>query len=416
MPKSRHISYKKDFYINLLRTGFKRLHFSHGLDQDFSIFYNQKYKRAMTISVLIAMIIFGLSGLFDIFFAPNVMPLQIIRFLIILPIILVIYLLMITTDKFDHLLQYFLIAVILLIAIGTLSIGLLQPNPMRDMYFNGILLILIFAFILSRLQFWKALVTSVILYIMLITGIYYDNYATLFIFFGHSFIFLAAVFILGVSSYALEKSIRVNYLQTLLLNIEQKELKDAKRHLEKLSTIDGLTGIANHRHFHEILKMSWNHSIRSKEKLALLIIDVDYFKQYNDLYGHQAGDECLKLVADALNKSVRRSSDLTARYGGDEFIVLLNDSNSKSLKKIIDNIYKNISILKLKHEYNRYQVVTVSIGAALTHPQANTSANDFIAVADYALYQAKHKGRNQSVIIHNDHISKHEKIKLRKTK
>lgn len=414
MEKIRQISYNKELYLKLLKHGFTRLYFGHGLDRDFAAFYNLKYKKVMIISVLIGMIIFALSGLLDNFFAPNAYLLQIIRFAIILPLIFIIYLCMVSTQRFDHYLQYCLMTIILITAIGVITIGLLQPNPMRDMYFNSMLLILMFTFILSKLQFWKALFTSIILYLMLMIGLYFDNSTTSYAYFGHSFVFLAGVLILGVSSYALEKSIRINYLQTLLLNIEQQELKDAKNHLEKLSNIDGLTGISNHRHFHELLKISWNHCLRKQELLALLIIDVDYFKQYNDLYGHQAGDECLKLVANAIKKSVRRSTDLTARYGGDEFVVLINDVDLDSLKKVIDIVRKNIAKLNLKHEFNKYEVVTVSIGAILTIPERKNSPNDFIAVADYALYQAKNEGRNKSVIIKSSDIPNNDLLLLRR--
>lgn len=176
-------------------------------------------------------------------------------------------------------------------------------------------------------------------------------------------------------------------------------LVKANQKLEQLATVDGLTGIANRRRFDEYLYFEWLRLFREKLPLSLILCDVDYFKLYNDTYGHLAGDFCLQHVAAALRQSVNRNSDLVARYGGEEFAVILSNTNANGAYHIAETIRKQVERIKLIH--NKSQVskyVTLSLGVASIIPDTEICPDSLIAIADKALYAAKHGGRNCVVV------------------
>ncbi len=179
------------------------------------------------------------------------------------------------------------------------------------------------------------------------------------------------------------------------------ELELANRELSRLVTLDGLTGIPNRRAFDEILKKEWQRSYRESTCLGLLMVDIDCFKQYNDTYGHQAGDDTLKNVANDLNQSLHRPADFVARYGGEEFALIIPKTNIKSTKFVGECVRRNIEDLKIPHtESSVHNVITVSVGAAAIFPRecGSTSWNELIKKADQALYEAKKTGRNRVVV------------------
>lgn len=179
------------------------------------------------------------------------------------------------------------------------------------------------------------------------------------------------------------------------------ELTELNRKLKELSETDGLTGIANRAKFDRFLHDSWLRCKRHQDDVSLLLIDVDFFKPYNDNYGHQAGDECLVKVAGVIDDAVRRNSDdLAARYGGEEFAVVLRSTNITGAVKVAEKIRQDMHALKLKHEYSKPRpVLTLSIGIAAIDPINDKDENDVIKRADQALYQAKENGRDRVFVI-----------------
>lgn len=174
-------------------------------------------------------------------------------------------------------------------------------------------------------------------------------------------------------------------------------LKQQADLLESLSLLDALTDIPNRRRFDEALAAEWKRAIRDATPLSLLMIDIDHFKQYNDYYGHGAGDVCLQMVAAELSKSVVRPSDLVARYGGEEFVVILPETSQESALQIAERLRERIEKMSLPHAYSEVEsVVTISVGVAT---QANISENSLPQIlgdaADKALYMAKEGGRNR---------------------
>jgi diguanylate cyclase (GGDEF)-like protein len=180
-----------------------------------------------------------------------------------------------------------------------------------------------------------------------------------------------------------------------LLAVTQ-QLVAANSRLERLSSLDGLTGVANRRQFDITLDREWKRGFRHETPLGLILLDIDYFKLYNDTYGHQGGDECLKRVAALLAENVQRGDDLVARYGGEEFATILPNTNRAGVATIAERLCASVAALGIPHRASQVSVhVTISVGAAAVVPSRAISAADLIAAADQALYQAKQAGRNQ---------------------
>jgi diguanylate cyclase (GGDEF)-like protein len=177
-------------------------------------------------------------------------------------------------------------------------------------------------------------------------------------------------------------------------------LLDANERLTDLTLRDGLTGIHNRRRFDEALQQEWNRSMRTRQDLSLLMIDIDCFKALNDLYGHQAGDQCLRGVAQKIQSRLNRPDDLVARYGGEEFAIILPGANKEGALFKAEEIRHCIAALKLPNENSVVgSIVTVSIGICADFPYTTATAEEFLKRADQALYIAKSNGRNQSHVI-----------------
>ncbi|WP_221763973.1 sensor domain-containing diguanylate cyclase [Methyloradius palustris] len=174
-------------------------------------------------------------------------------------------------------------------------------------------------------------------------------------------------------------------------------LKAVNRQLEELSATDSLTGIANRRRFDEQLQSEWSRAIRSSQPLSLAIIDIDWFKNYNDHYGHQEGDECLRRVAGILSSVISRGSDLLARYGGEEFVIIAPNTDATQAYAIGQKICDAFQVAGLLHALSSYGYVTVSIGVASMIPENTLKPSTLVKAADEALYMAKGQGRNQVV-------------------
>ncbi len=182
----------------------------------------------------------------------------------------------------------------------------------------------------------------------------------------------------------------------LALRELQKELEAKNSELERLSSQDGLTGIANRRIFDEFIKKEWGRAARDENPLSLILIDIDHFKSYNDNYGHQGGDDCLRQVAQKLDGTVNRPSDLVARYGGEEFAVVMPGTDLEGAKSIAAALCEGISSMGLAHSHSSTaDHVTISLGVASAIPTFDGAPEELIEKADEALYQAKKTGRNQ---------------------
>lgn len=176
----------------------------------------------------------------------------------------------------------------------------------------------------------------------------------------------------------------------------QLALKRAHEALQQQSVTDALTGLANRRRFDEALCQFWSAELRRGGPLAVLLIDVDFFKPYNDNYGHQAGDECLRAIGAALRRGSLRSTDLIARYGGEEFVALLPNTPLAGAIEVAERLRLGVAALQLPHAFSAAgPVVSISIGVACAIPSANSRPEALLQLADERLYAAKHAGRNR---------------------
>jgi len=174
------------------------------------------------------------------------------------------------------------------------------------------------------------------------------------------------------------------------------ELKRYRDLLENLSNIDGLTGIANRRRFDSALSYEWSRSMRASSELSLIILDIDYFKEYNDLYGHAAGDACIKNIAQALRRGLLRKTDLAARYGGDEFACILTETDTEGAENVARSLHEAVKNLEIRHNHeSAHHTVSISMGVATAVPSAGSQMLSLIEAADSRLYEAKNEGRNQ---------------------
>lgn len=173
------------------------------------------------------------------------------------------------------------------------------------------------------------------------------------------------------------------------------ELNQAKEALERITLLDEMTGIANRRHFDDYFMSEWNRGLREQTPLTLIVVDIDFFKQFNDNYGHLAGDSCIQQVAKGLDETVRRSTDLLARYGGEEFAIIAPNTQDGFI--LSELCREHIAAISIPHRYSKIaNHITVSIGFATLIPSSESNPDKLFQMADQALYQAKASGRNQS--------------------
>ena len=160
---------------------------------------------------------------------------------------------------------------------------------------------------------------------------------------------------------------------------------------------DALTGLANRRHFDSVFAEEWARAQRSGQPLALLMLDVDFFKAYNDYYGHQAGDDCLRRIAHFLRGAARRAGDLVARYGGEEFVVVAADTDLAAALNLAEAMRATVAAAAIPHAVSSLAggTATVSIGVAVAVPRYGDAPEHLLSRADEALYRAKSRGRNQ---------------------
>ena len=183
----------------------------------------------------------------------------------------------------------------------------------------------------------------------------------------------------------------------------EKALQAVNRKLEELSERDGLTGLYNRRYFDQVMEMEWKRSNRSHQPLSLIMADIDFFKNYNDTYGHLKGDDCIRSVARAFGESVGRPSDVAVRYGGEEFAIILPNTNSDGARKICLAAKDRIRNNSIPHKGSMVDdIVTMSFGISMAIPNKSSNPAELIAKADAALYKSKSDGRNRVTIFTKD--------------
>ncbi|HHX4864274.1 TPA: GGDEF domain-containing protein [Acinetobacter nosocomialis] len=203
-------------------------------------------------------------------------------------------------------------------------------------------------------------------------------------------------------AYATDRQHRENYLQNCMIELNRIELMQQAQQLSLLSQQDALTGLANRRYLDETLDNEWRRALRHETQLTIMMVDIDFFKPYNDTLGHLKGDQCLKDIATAISSIAARSGDLVARYGGEEFLLLFPMTNAQQAQIQVERLMNAIKKIAIVHPCSSVSpYVTISVGVATTIPRLNDSISAFVSRADHALYQAKTNGRNQYQIAVN---------------
>lgn len=188
--------------------------------------------------------------------------------------------------------------------------------------------------------------------------------------------------------------------QLLALRRAQTEIAELKQCLQTLCYLDDLTGIANRRLLNQTIEKEWSKALQTGRSIAVVFIDIDHFKQYNDCYGHQQGDHCLRLIAQTIDRVTQHPQQLAARYGGEEFMLLLPDTTATQAQAIAQQVLRDIQALQISHlQSTTSDIVTASAGICAMVPSPTCQLNYLIKKADQALYQAKQNGRNQAQIL-----------------
>ncbi|HXA99100.1 MAG TPA: diguanylate cyclase [Steroidobacteraceae bacterium] len=251
--------------------------------------------------------------------------------------------------------------------------------------FPSLMITILFIYLLGGLIFYHAVAANVFvmfMYLAVGTALMLPGRE-----FSHDALAVLGTNLFGASvAYMHEKTSRKRFLEACLLR--------------EMVARDGLTGIQNRRMFDQHIARAWQQAVREEKRIAVLLADIDCFKDYNDHYGHQAGDECLRAVAVSLSQCARRPLDFVARYGGEEFAIVLYQASHEYVAEVLTRIQRSIAELNIPHDASRVASrLTVSIGAAFVLPAANRTLEGLIQLADEALYSAKEEGRNRVIVM-----------------
>jgi diguanylate cyclase (GGDEF)-like protein len=368
-----------------LQEGFPWLVFQGVLEEEFQKSYELQMLKRIRPALLIGFLAFAAFGAWDYFLLPPEVCFWtfIVRFGVVYPV------LGLTWFSSTHPRLQAYIASFAWFSISTAGLGVVAVVILARWYviplpYEGILLVIMATYLLTGLLFYHALTCAILISLVYLLGEFLLGYPMpMWISNGIFLIFANLIGICGC--YTLEQNIRSDFLKS--------------KWLESLVDLDGLTGIYNRRMFDEYFPRLWGQACREKKPLMIALLDVDYFKKFNDTYGHLAGDECLKQVASRLSEVAKRPLDLAARYGGEEFVLIRFNAGKESLSPFAQEICCGISALKIPHQASEIaDHITVSVGIVLHIPDEEDSLESFLEEADQALYEAKQKGRNQATI------------------
>jgi diguanylate cyclase (GGDEF)-like protein len=373
-----------------LRDGFPWLTFNRELESDFRRAHFDENLLHTRVNLCLAMIItIAFNAMDSVVLTPelNRIP-SMIHMLLIIPTLLIGLGATFSAQRHRIFPPLALIASTVL-GVGVVAVQIIGTLGGVTILFPCLMLSIVFVYFLAGLIFYHAIAANVI--VMLV----YLGVGTALQLPGREFAYdamaIVAANIFGASVvYMNEKISRMRFLEACLLR--------------ELVARDGLTGIQNRRMFDQHIQRVWQQAVRDKVRVAVLLADIDCFKDYNDRYGHQAGDECLRAVAVSLNQCARRPLDFVARYGGEEFAVVLYEASREYVAEVLTRIQRSIAELNIPHEASRVASrLTVSIGAAFILPSTNRTPEGLIQLADEALYSAKEQGRNRVVVMESEY-------------
>lgn len=388
--------------------GFAKLKFPDPWETTFREEYARNSIQQARIAAVLGIVLYMLFGFRDMFLASEVVAtVWIIRYGVVMPILVLVLVLSYIKPVQPHILKLTMAAIIA-VGFGVFAVSAVMSRPLNYMIDTGLIPIIVYACTVSRMRFLQATVTVLTLFVMH-QAFAINSGANAPFFMGSepyqvhqafSFLIFVVILISLFACYMLEYRVRENFVQQKLLESDRNNLQGLTKTLQQLSSTDSLTGMFNRRHFNQCLEAEWGRCQRDKRPLGLILLDIDFFKPFNDNYGHQAGDEVLKQVGRALKTVTKRGGEVAARYGGEEFILLFPGIDLEEMEKVADKVNAVIRELGIKHEYSRAEnVVTCSLGAVSLIPSPDYTAEQVIEEADKCLYQAKESGRNRYVSV-----------------
>lgn len=374
-----------------------KLDFPKELEKEFLKDYASSYANHIRIVLVLAALIYLGTGILDVFLVLHLArKMWFVRIVTLMPMLLALW--YCWTPKPFHIQQSILVFFGVMSCFGVLTFAYIDDIPYKYYYNCSVVLIPVFTFVLTRMTFRYAVACTIILFVEANVFWWKDSMLTWDHLVISNYALIAGCAYSLTAAYLLEKSLRINYIQSRILEVEKDALKNANTRLKYLNAVDGLTSIANRRCFDETINTEWDRAQRRKYPVSLVMIDIDFFKQYNDTYGHQAGDDCLKKVASRIRDFAGRPGDLVARYGGEEFAVILVGTDLEGAYAVAARINRAVENLDIPHEASGAGIfVTVSCGVASLVPRRRGMPKDLIDLADQALYCAKKAGRNQVV-------------------
>lgn len=372
-----------------------RLRFPDALEAEFQQDYCHRYRTHMQLAMFLGIVALLLCGVVDPFWMPDVAEkLWSIRLSTVLPMLA---LLLLSRGRLgERRMQLLTVLGGATSVVGLVAISLNAEEPFNHYYSGAVTIVMLVVFVLSRLQFNWGITAAFIMLCSLSAGFLIFGNASFQLWVINIFVAaISAIFAL-VGTFLIERSLRQNYLQARMLNFEKLGLEESNLRLQYLTAIDGLTQIANRRSLDASLLTEWQRALRKQEPLGVVMIDVDHFKLFNDTYGHQAGDDCLRDVAGALKGFARRPGDLAARYGGEEFVLVLTNATAEQASSVAERVRDYIVSLEIPNQRSSHGHVTASFGVASFIPTSKHSGPEaLLLAADQALYHAKKNGRNR---------------------
>lgn len=368
-------------YAEQLKRGFPALRFNGLLEKDFREFYiNQNLPRARLSGLIGLILVLAVTCIDLLLGSSGAGMLNTLRLGLLCPLIVVLGVAISVPGA-----QRWYTEVV---AVGVTLIGLVVTYITHigaiagsSYVLAGLVVVVLYGCLFLGLLFNVAVTISALLVAGhfvtgIIVGLPYDA-----LYYSTAILGGAAV-IGGISAYNLEHALRTNFLETRVLN--------------ELAERDGMTGLYNRRIFDDYMERLWRQSRRESTGVAIIFVDIDFFKVYNDLYGHQAGDDCLKRIAKCIARGAKRPFDFAARYGGEEFVLVLYGPPDDYARGVPEQIRREVLELAIPHAGSQAgKHVTVSVGLAMAKPETSRSLAGAIQTADEALYQAKREGRNR---------------------
>jgi diguanylate cyclase (GGDEF)-like protein len=372
-----------------LSEGFRRLRFPAALERRFAADTGPARCRQLIVSGLVALALYNLFLISDWRLVPDVIrEAVLVRLGIVTPIALLIVAALFRNPP-AAVRETTQAGIAIIVSASVLFLMLISESPLRIYHHYGVVLVILFATVVQRIHFWHAIVASagsLVLYVPAVAIIpEIPHQAAL----SAAMVMLGAVVFTLIASYRLEHQLRETYLLSLRDRLRYAEL-------DAVAQTDPLTGLANRRQLDRVLGGIWDGSEEPPRPVAVLLLDVDHFKAFNDRYGHPAGDLCLKRLAAIAAAELRGPEDIAVRFGGEELVIVLRDADLTDGVRIAERIRRAVEAAGIPHEASPSgPAVTVSIGVASTLPSSAITPDELIASADAALYAGKRNGRNQ---------------------